>query len=102
MRSSIEQLLDSDGLKCSASRLGGFLAYAHSHAMPLAIDQERIFERFLSTRREGMAMGLAIARSIITSHGGEPGCSEHRGWRCTRISRSRSLERLAAKLVGLA
>jgi two-component system sensor kinase FixL len=34
-------------------------------------DSQRIFEQFFSTKREGMGMGLAIARSIITSHGGE-------------------------------
>ena len=36
-----------------------------------AEEPARIFERFFSTKREGMGMGLAIARSIIASHGGE-------------------------------
>jgi two-component system sensor kinase FixL len=32
---------------------------------------EQIFERFFSTKRDGLGMGLTIARSIITSHNGE-------------------------------
>jgi two-component system, LuxR family, sensor kinase FixL len=32
---------------------------------------ERIFEHFFSTKHDGLGLGLAIVRSIITSHGGE-------------------------------
>jgi PAS domain S-box-containing protein len=42
-------------------------------------EPERIFERFFSTKHEGMGMGLAIARSIIASHGGELAAANAQG-----------------------
>jgi PAS domain S-box-containing protein len=44
-----------------------------------AEEPQRIFEQFFSTKREGMGMGLAIARSIIASHGGEVAASNAQG-----------------------
>jgi signal transduction histidine kinase len=44
-----------------------------------AEEPERIFERFYSTKREGMGMGLAIAHSIIASHAGEMAAANAEG-----------------------
>ena len=35
-----------------------------------AEELERIFDRFVSRKREGLGMGLAISRSIMEAHGG--------------------------------
>jgi two-component system sensor kinase FixL len=46
--------------------------------LPVEGPQE-IFEPYFSTKREGMGMGLAIARSIITLHGGELAATNAQG-----------------------
>jgi signal transduction histidine kinase len=41
----------------------------HGHGIP-AGHFEKIFESFFTTKREGMGLGLSIARSLVQAHGG--------------------------------
>jgi two-component system, LuxR family, sensor kinase FixL len=50
---------------------GGVRAYVRDFGTGLPPDMpERVFDRFFSTKREGMGIGLFFARSIVVAHGG--------------------------------
>lgn len=51
----------------------GFIRILFEDCGPMAdaIDQDRMFEAFYTTKPSGMGMGLPISRSIVEAHGGQ-------------------------------
>lgn len=51
---------------------GGVRVSVRDFGTGLSVENpERIFEHFFSTKQNGLGMGLAIVRSIVTAHDGE-------------------------------
>lgn len=64
------RMIDSDWVEVSVRDSGPGLPTG---------DPMRVFDRFFSTKQDGMGMGLAIARSIIESHSGTLAAENHEG-----------------------
>ena len=48
-------------------------------------DLERIFERYFTTKTEGLGMGLSISRSIVHAHGGRVWSTRNEGGGATVV-----------------
>lgn len=76
VRNAIEAMETTDktlrSLKIETSATAGTIEVGVSDTGPgLPEDKpERVFERFFTTKANGMGMGLAICRSIVEAHGG--------------------------------
>ncbi len=58
-------------IRIRIKRVGDLIQTSISDTGPGIVEPSKIFEPFYTTKGHGMGMGLAICRSIITSHGGE-------------------------------
>ena len=75
MRNSLEAMVGADRRELDLTttlRRPDLVEFAVADSGPgIAHDvADRIFEPFVTTKRNGMGMGLSICRSIIESHGG--------------------------------
>jgi C4-dicarboxylate-specific signal transduction histidine kinase len=73
MRNGIEAIGPNSDIKTLGIRVkhvGAAVQVAISDSGPGVETPSKIFEPFYTTKGQGMGMGLAICRSIVTSHGG--------------------------------
>ncbi len=67
---AMEAITRDRHLTIKVVRDGGFIQTKISDQGVGITSPERIFEPFITTKEQGMGMGLAISRSIVEAHGG--------------------------------
>ena len=75
MRNAVEAMAGSERreLTVSAVRAGAMVEIRVSDIGPGLPEQvrARLFEPFVTTKRDGMGVGLSVCRTIVEAHGGE-------------------------------
>lgn len=72
LRNALEAMGGAGGLTVSARSVGDLIEFSVADEGPGLSDEvkSRLFEPFVTTKKDGMGVGLSICRTIIEAHGG--------------------------------
>lgn len=76
-------------VRSGVAEAGAFVEVRDSGPGPSAEVAARLFEPFVTGKREGVGLGLAVAREVVEAHGGSIRWSREDGCTCFRIEMPR-------------